>query len=44
MKNYLDLEKETWELYDKVLPKIKNKLVEIDAICEENTAKVLQAF
>ena len=44
MKNYLNLEPETWNLYDETLLELKDKFLEIDSICEENTAKVLNAF
>ena len=44
MNQYLNLESETWELYEKVKPMLEEKFKEIDLICEENTAKVLQAF
>ena len=44
MKEYIELEQETWELYEKVLPTLKEQLSKIDEICESNTAKVLHAF
>lgn len=44
MKSYLDLEQETWDLYYKTMDDLKDKFLEIDNICEENTAKVLNAF
>lgn len=44
MKNYLDLEQKTWDLYYKTIDDLKAKFLEIDNICEENTAKVLNAF
>ena len=44
MKEYIELEQETWELYEKVLPTLKEQFSKIDEICESNTAKVLHAF
>lgn len=44
MKEYIELEQETWELYEKVLPILKEQFSKIDEICESNTAKVLHAF
>ena len=44
MKEYIELEQETWELYEKVLPILKEQFSKIDGICESNTAKVLHAF
>ena len=44
MKEYIELEQETWELYEKVLPLLKEQFSKIDEICESNTAKVLHAF
>lgn len=44
MKEYIELEKETWNLYEKVLPTLKEKFSKIDEVCELNTAKVLNAF
>ena len=44
MKEYIELEQETWELYEKVLPILKEQFSKIDEICETNTAKVLHAF
>ena len=44
MKEYIELEQETWDLYEKVLPILKEQFSKIDEICESNTAKVLHAF
>ena len=44
MKNYVDLEEETWELYQEARVSLQDKFCELDRICEENTAKVLAAF
>ena len=44
MKEYIELEQETWQLYEKVLPTLKEQFSKIDEICESNTAKVLHAF
>lgn len=44
MKEYIELEQETWELYEKVLLTLKEQFSKIDEICESNTAKVLHAF
>ena len=44
MKEYINLEPETWELYEKILPDLQNVFAKIEEICELNTAKVLQAF
>ena len=44
MKEYIELEQETWDLYEKVLPTLKEQFSKIDEICESNTAKVLHAF
>ena len=44
MKEYIELEQETWKLYEKVLPTLKERFSKIDEICESNTAKVLHAF
>ena len=44
MKNFLELEPETWELYDEAIKALKNEFNEIDAIGEYNQAKVLDAF
>ncbi len=44
MKEYLNLEQETWDLYEKILPTLKEQYSKIDEICELNTAKVLHAF
>lgn len=44
MKEYIELEQETWDLYEKVLLILKEQFSKIDEICESNTAKVLHAF
>ena len=44
MKNYVDLEEETWKLYQEARVSLQDKFCELDRICEENTAKVLAAF
>ena len=44
MKEYINLEPETWALYEKILPDLQNVFAKIEEICELNTAKVLQAF
>ena len=44
MKNYADFEEETWELYQEARVSLQDKFCELDRICEENTAKVLNAF
>ena len=44
MKNYVDFEEETWELYQESRVSLQDKFCELDRICEENTAKVLAAF
>lgn len=44
MKNYVDFEEETWELYQEARVSLQDKFCELDRICEENTAKVLAAF
>ena len=44
MKNYVDLEEETWKLYQEARVSLQDKFCKLDRICEENTAKVLAAF
>ena len=44
MKEYIELKQETWDVYEKVLPILKEQFSKIDEICESNTAKVLHAF
>src|SRR5574344_912556 len=44
MKDYLDLEKETWQLYEEVLPSIQDTFRELDEHCEYESAKVMNAF
>ena len=44
MKNYVDLEEETWKLYQEARVSLQDKFCELDRICEEDTAKVLAAF
>ena len=44
MKEYLNLENETWDLYQEAIKKLQKIYTQIDEIQESNTAKVLDAF
>lgn len=44
LKKILNLEDETWELYDKASLNLQSVFTKIDCLEEENTAKVLSAF
>ena len=44
MKDFLDLENETWQLYEEAVKTLENDFSKIDKIVEYNTAKVMHAF
>jgi len=44
MKDFLQLEPETWQIYDEALSSLQEVFQEIDEVCEYNTAKVMHAF
>ena len=44
MKQFLNLEEETWNLYEDANEKLASVYNEIDSICEYNTAKVMNAL
>ena len=44
MKEYLNLENETWNLYQEAIKKLQKIYTQIDEIQESNTAKVLDAL
>lgn len=44
MKEFLNLNEETWKLYDEATICLKEKMEEINKICEYNSAKVMNAF
>ena len=44
MKDLIGISDKTYELYLKVLPKIKESFKEVDDICEYNNAKMMKAF
>lgn len=44
LKKYLNLEEETWLLYEKACLNLQSVFANIDSLAEENTAKVLNSF
>ena len=44
MKDLIGISDKTYELYLKVLPKIRKSFKEVDDICEYNNAKMMKAF